>query len=169
MTAISKRGLMGGTIGVFICLGIVFILPFLGFSQTTTIVDEIRNLRLLGSLAQALAEAGLAKSPFDVSVTVRLHLELTRIHDRTGLHYNNRPVAAAMAHVDSAASLPGLSPGLVASIDLELPCSRYSYIFLGRNLSVLIFAHAYMDTEDTPAHGASIVYDGTSSVKFSTD
>ena len=133
MTAKSKRDIMRGTIGVYICLGTVFMLPFLGFSQTTTIVDEVRDLRLWGSLAQAqaLAEAGLAKSPFDVSVTVRLHLELARIHDRTGLHYNNRPVAAAMAHVDSAASLPGLSPGLVASIDLE----RATLVYMAGRIS----------------------------------
>ena len=79
-------------------------------AQGDDYLSQVRSLRLAGQLdeAQELAEASLSTlpAPFD---TVRLHLEIAKIHDRVGLHQNTRPVAAALVHIDMAtnAAKPG--------------------------------------------------------------
>jgi len=74
-------------------------------AQGDDYLSQVSSLRLAGQLveAQELAEGSLSKSPtpFD---TVRLHLELAKIHDRVGLHQNTRPVAAALMHIHKAAT-----------------------------------------------------------------
>jgi len=96
-------------------------------AQGDDYLSQVRTLRLAGQLveAQELAEESLSKSPtpFD---TVRLHLEIARIHDRVGLHQNTRPVAAALAHIDKAAN--AAEPGHRESEALvELARANYFY------------------------------------------
>lgn len=96
-------------------------------AQGDDYLSHVRSLRLAGQLgeAQELAEASLSTlpAPFD---TVRLHLEIARIHDRVGLHQNTRPVAAALAHIDKAAD--AAEPGHQESEALiELARADYFY------------------------------------------
>lgn len=72
-----------------------------------------------------MAEASLTKSPTPFE-TVKLHLEIAKIHDRVGLHQNTRPVAAALAHIDKAAK--AAKPGHRESEALiELARANYFY------------------------------------------
>jgi len=67
-------------------------------------LPQIKSLRLEGRLEQAksLAEETLVAEQAP-SRQVELHLELSRIHDRIGLHQNTRPVAEALNHIELAA------------------------------------------------------------------
>lgn len=69
--------------------------------------EQVRQLRLAGQLkaAQTLAEQGLADDATSQSQRFHLHLELARIHDRYGLHFRSRPVAAALLEIERAAAL----------------------------------------------------------------
>jgi tetratricopeptide (TPR) repeat protein len=96
-------------------------------AQADDALSQISSLRLAGQLveAQELAEDLLSKSPAPFE-TVRLHLELAKIHDRFGLHQNTRPVAAALAHINKAAE--AAEPGHRESEALiELARADYFY------------------------------------------
>ena len=60
-----------------------------------------------GKLELAISEADHALSCSNATIEerVRLHLELSRIYDRLGLHNNSRPVEAALRSIESAAEL----------------------------------------------------------------
>ena len=81
--------------------------------------EEIRELRWAGELNEALdltdETLNEVTDPFD---KVRAHLEAARTHDRIGLHFNTRPVAAVLEHIDAAAlaAEPGheLSEAMIA-------------------------------------------------------
>ncbi len=96
-------------------------------AQDDDFVSEVASLRLSGLLADAklLAEESLSKSGTPIE-RVRLHLEIAKIHDRVGLHRNTRPVAAALAHINSAAAAaePGHSPSEAL---IELARADYFY------------------------------------------
>ena len=90
-------------------------------------LSQVSSLRLAGQLveAQELAQESLSKSPMAFD-TVRLHLEIAKIHDRVGLHQNTRPVAAALVHIDKAAD--AAEPGHLESEALiELARADYFY------------------------------------------
>jgi tetratricopeptide (TPR) repeat protein len=96
-------------------------------AQGDDIIPQISSLRLSGQLAEAklLAEESLSNSgtSFD---RLRLHLELSRIHDRVGLHRNTRPVEAALTHINEAAA--AAEPGHPESEALiELARADYYY------------------------------------------
>ena len=96
-------------------------------AQGDDYLSQVSSLRLAGQLveAQELAEESLSTSPtrFD---TVRLHLEIAKIHDRVGLHQNTRPVAAALLHINKAAN--AVEPGHGESEALiELARADYFY------------------------------------------
>ena len=96
-------------------------------AQADDLLSQVSSLRLAGQLveAQELAEESLSKSPMAFD-TVRLHLEIAKIHDRVGLHQNTRPVAAALVHIDKAAD--AAEPGHRESEALvELARANYFY------------------------------------------
>ncbi len=96
-------------------------LPCTARAQSPNAVQEIRDARLRGTLADAqrLAEHHLAADGLRPAEEVALHLELARIHDRYGLHHNTRPVRAAMEHVDAAAGVAGPdTTDLLAAVEL---------------------------------------------------
>lgn len=81
-----------------------------------------------GSLQAAISEADHALSCPNATVDeqVMLHLKLSGIYDRTGLHTNSRPVRAALQSIDSASELADqASPASLAAINLAR--SRYYY------------------------------------------
>lgn len=91
------------------------------------LLADISSMRLAGELAgaQALCERAL-EDPRSSRDTIRLHLELSRIHDRYGLHNNTRPVGDALRHVELAESL--VEPGDdLSTARVELAFADYHY------------------------------------------
>ena len=72
------------------------------------------------------ADLGLSCSGATVDQRITLHLKLSGIHDRIGLHTNSRPVAAALRSIEAAFSLADrASPDTRATVDLAK--ARYYY------------------------------------------
>jgi len=95
-------------------------------------LNEVRTLRLQGSLAEAQSLAELqieqqvVQNNRDKHLAVSLHLELARIHDRFGLHHNTRPVIAALENIDNAASMVTRTD-VVELAMIELARASYFY------------------------------------------
>jgi tetratricopeptide (TPR) repeat protein len=91
-------------------------------------LSEVKMLRLQGNLpeAQSLAEQRLEQNIDDKHLAISYHLELARIHDRIGLHHNTRPVVAALAHIELAASLV-TRVDTAALAEIELARADYFY------------------------------------------
>ena len=111
-----------------------FIVALLLFSRSlalaaeSEVVTEVRELRLRGDLNDAilLAEQSVAAPVSSIQTRFDLHLELSRIHDRFGLHNDSRPVEAALKQVTLAAELvPTL--GEHAAARTELAFADYYY------------------------------------------
>lgn len=70
-------------------------------------LERVRQLRLAGELqaAESMAEEIIGQSETSPVDEFALRLELARIHDRYGLHFRRRPVAAALAEIDAATEL----------------------------------------------------------------
>jgi len=97
-------------------------------AQEIASIDQVKAARLRGELssAQAMAQRALATGTLDATGEVMMRLELASIHDRFGLHENTRPVAGALAQVDSAALANVIGdPRLDAAI--ELARSEFEY------------------------------------------
>ena len=92
------------------------------------LLEEIRNLRLQGRLddARLLADRELEAGELDQQLAIELNLELARILDRSGLHTNTRPVAAALEHLEAAQSLLE-PPNLAGRAAVELGLAYYYY------------------------------------------
>jgi tetratricopeptide (TPR) repeat protein len=88
---------------------------------------RVRALRLRGALgpARAAAEQALANGSLDPASELALRLELSRVHDRIGLHQNTRPVTAALEQIEAAAALSEKAPGSEA--DVEFARAEYRY------------------------------------------
>jgi len=112
-----------------VCLVVSFLAyTFLGAAEDTKPVMEVRELRLRGALddARMLAEAELGLAAGDARREIELRLELSRIHDRIGLHQNTRPVAAALAQIEVADSVARRA-GMLPSPEIELAQADYYY------------------------------------------
>jgi tetratricopeptide (TPR) repeat protein len=99
-----------------------------GAAQDADPLASIRQLRLRGALteAQALAERDLRDASGNPGREIALRLELARIHDRTGLHRNTRPVAAVLEQIEAAAALAGAT-GPAHRAQVELARAEYHY------------------------------------------
>lgn len=100
---------------------LVLAVPTGGAGQQSELSAVVRTVRWRGDLDEArrLAEEALSIDSLDRREEVSLRLELARVHDRTGLHWNTRPVPEALAQVDSAAAAAGgTDPRLDAEIKL---------------------------------------------------
>lgn len=78
-----------------------------------TQLEHIEQTYNLGYLEEAKKSAltALACAEITTLQKVQLHLKLSTIYDRIGLHQNTRPVAESFDHVETAAKLAaGLSP-----------------------------------------------------------
>lgn len=97
-------------------------------AQDSAGIDRIRQLRLGGELEQArsMSEQLLASTRGDSSLSIELHLELARIHDRIGLHWNTRPVEAAYRHIELASQLAD-SADFAALAAIELARAEFQY------------------------------------------
>jgi tetratricopeptide (TPR) repeat protein len=94
----------------------------------SALIDRVDRDFRQGSLQTAISEADHALSCPNATVDERvmLHLKLSGIHDRTGLHTNSRPVRAALQSIDSASELADqANPASLAAI--KLARSRYYY------------------------------------------
>ena len=89
-------------------------------------LDVIRDFRLQGLLEPALQLAEEQLENADDAYALQLHLELAKIHDRTGLHNNTRPVAAALQHIKAAEALVEPLDEL-AQAQVELAYAEYYY------------------------------------------
>jgi tetratricopeptide (TPR) repeat protein len=71
------------------------------------VLNDVRSLRLSGDLDSAAGQIdrSLQTETLAPALELQLRLELARIHDRRGLHENNRPVAAALQEIERADSL----------------------------------------------------------------
>jgi tetratricopeptide (TPR) repeat protein len=100
------------------CPAVAALLLSAGGAQSDSALETIRRLRLWGDLdsARLHAERAIRVDSADATRRVLLRLELARIHDRIGLHYNRRPVAAALQLVDAAAQVRPLTPGAAAAV-----------------------------------------------------
>ncbi len=99
-----------------------------GCSSRGDAEGEVRWLRLRGELeqARALAESELACERSTDEARIRLHLELARIHDRWGLHRNQRPVAEVLRQAERAATLArSAGPALRGQIELTRAMHHY--------------------------------------------
>ena len=110
------RGVVMNGVRCWVAL-MVFLTPAALAGQTNDAVEQVRVLRLSGSLesAERLAEERLSESGVSVEEQVALHIELAFIHDRYGLHRNTRPVPAAMQHVEMGARIAPASSGAAAA------------------------------------------------------
>jgi tetratricopeptide (TPR) repeat protein len=102
-------------------VGLALSFPAECVAQESELPAAVRMVRWRGDLdeAQRLVEEALGSGSLDPGVEVRLRLELARIHDRIGLHWNARPVPEALAQVDSAAAInDGTDPRIDAEIEL---------------------------------------------------
>lgn len=90
-----------------LCAFLLLTLPATADEAPAGRLEQVRKLRLEGALHEAieLAERGLDRPGQSPADRIALHLELARIHDRTGLHYNSRPVVAALRHIEAAEAL----------------------------------------------------------------
>lgn len=81
-----------------------------------------------GNLEVAISQAdhGLSCSNTTIDQRVTLHLKLSGIHDRIGLHNNSRPVAAALRSVESAFALADQAD-LASRAAINLAKARYYY------------------------------------------
>ena len=112
---------------IVICLASI-LLNVAAFAEQQTPLDKVRTLRLQGKLpaAKSLAEQQVERNFDNRHVAISFHLELARIHDRIGLHHNSRPVVAALAHIDTAASLV-VPTDIAALAEIELARADYYY------------------------------------------
>jgi tetratricopeptide (TPR) repeat protein len=112
---------------VVICW-VFILLNVASFAEQQGPLSEVKMLRLQGNLpeAQSLAEQRLEQNIDDRHLAISFHLELARIHDRIGLHHNTRPVVAALAHIDTAASLV-TRVDQAALAEIELARADYFY------------------------------------------
>ncbi len=95
------------------------------FANHVVGIDAAYNKGLL-ERAKQLAAAALDCPDTAASEIVTLHLKLSAIYDRIGLHQNTRPVAESLAHIDKAAKLvTGLD--LVTRARVSLARSKYFY------------------------------------------
>ena len=110
-----------------ICLASI-LLNVASFAEQQGTLSKVKILRLQGNLpdAQSLAEQQLEQNVADRHLAISFHLELARIHDRIGLHHNTRPVLAALAHIDMAASLV-TRVDTAALAEIELARADYFY------------------------------------------
>lgn len=91
-------------------------------------IEQLNAQYLAGKLdtAQSNAEKLLACPNAHAEETVTLHLKLAAIHDRRGLHFNTRPVAASLSHIDLA-ELASATANLVTKANVTLMRARYHY------------------------------------------
>lgn len=86
------------------------------------LVCQAESLMLGGDLDEAveLVESALGRQVVPRAARVELHLIMSRVLDRIGLHYNTRPVEESLDHVRRAeALLDGSVPLLRARVELE--------------------------------------------------
>jgi len=104
------------------------------FSTVVTVVatdfdlEQVSTMRLRGELevAQAVLASEINTTNASPDQRIQQHLEMARIQDRMGLHYNTRPVAEALAHIELAANLLD-SAGETARASVELAYAHYYY------------------------------------------
>lgn len=112
---------------ILICAALTLAVP--GFAQDPGVLQEVRTMRLAGQLEEALqlaADAAAATDDHDLGF--ELYLELARIHDRTGLHRNTRPVAESLANIELAAEIAAANPdNTKMSAEIELARADYHY------------------------------------------
>lgn len=91
-------------------------------------LEQVRTLRLRGELetAQLILAAEINATSVSPDQRIQQHLEMARIQDRMGLHYNTRPVAEALAHIELAAELTD-SASEAARASVELAFANYYY------------------------------------------
>lgn len=97
-------------------------------ADIAAVVAGVENDARQGRLQEALAtaEGGLSCPHATVDERITLHLKMSAIHDRIGLHNNSRPVAAALKSIEYASDLaPRASPESRAAI--ALATARYYY------------------------------------------
>lgn len=96
--------------------------PLFGAVPQETALADIRNARLAGQLTEAreLALEALSQREVEPGAAVQLYLELARVEDRAGLHANTRPVALAMAYLDSAEARTPESDSVLAAAVLAM-------------------------------------------------
>ena len=92
------------------------------------VLEEARELRLRGRLeeAQKLLDQQLRTGDLGAADEVSLRLELARVHDRFGLHFNTRPVSAALEQIERAQSLCA-EGGPRSCAQVELAFGYYHY------------------------------------------
>jgi tetratricopeptide (TPR) repeat protein len=106
-----------------VVVGLVLLYPTGSLAQERELPAVVREVRWRGDLSEArrLSEEALSSGSVDRRTEVSLRLELARILDRTGLHWNTRPVSEAIAQVDSAAAV---TDGTDARLDAEIELMR---------------------------------------------
>ena len=81
--------------------------PSLGCRDISTLIAKVDQDFKEGKLEMAISGTDYALSCSNTSIEeqVILHLKLSRIYDRNGLHNNSRPVQAALRSIESASEL----------------------------------------------------------------
>ncbi len=99
----------------------------IALAQEADFVEEVRELRLVGAIpeAMALAESQLVSNVVNTHSAIMLRLELARLHDRVGLHNNSRPVEAVLEQIEAASALA--EGDSVAMPQIELARAQYYY------------------------------------------
>ena len=118
-----------------VCL-LLFVLPVA--AQASDLLQDALQLRMKGELkeARSLLEERLRGAPMEASEEISLRLELARIHNRLGLHFNTRPVPEALEHLRAAADLaPRQDDQSRAHIELALAEYYYDAEMAGRQFT----------------------------------
>jgi len=95
------------------------------FGEQLVVIDASYNAGQLET-AKQLAGQALACPAATARDRVTLHLKLSAIYDRIGLHHNTRPVAESADQIDLAEKLAG-SLGSAANARVDLARSKYFY------------------------------------------
>ena len=99
-----------------------------GCGDIDGLIDAVDQGFKRGELEAAVSQADLGLSCSNATVDQRiiLHLKLSGIHDRIGLHTHSRPVAAALRHVEAALDMAEQASPTIRSA-VSLAEARYHY------------------------------------------